>query len=626
MCGIFGAVRGFNNQISQAKNLARGITVALRHRGPDDCGVIFCSRGQTVESGAPDFMLGHTRLAIVDSSASGRQPMSSPDGRFHLVFNGEIYNFLQLRSELEDEGFNFSSNSDSEALLWALVHWGEACLPRLQGMFAFAFLDAERHTMLCARDIFGVKPFFYSASAKSFAFASELPALLEFPWIERRVDPARAYAYIEHGAPGSAAATMLAEVRQLPPAHWLKVDTRSGEASEPRQYWRLDLSNSLNISFADAAEKLRGLFLDSVSMHLRGSVRPGFALSGGIDSSSIVCAARHLNPDMPIKVFSHAAGQPALSERAWAEKIVKHTGAEWKTSSPTAAELWRDLPTLLLRQGEPLRETTIYAQYRVFQLAAESGVRVLLEGQGADELLAGYDGFCLQRLLSLLKRGSFVKAACFLQKAGNWPGRSSRRMLQRLWRHMAAPLYPARFSPWVSASGLAERDVCPGPPPRGTYAGRDVVKATLANYITWENLPCLLREGDRNAMAFSLENRVPFLTREMAEFTFSLPENYLVDDSGRSKALLREAMRGIVPDSILDRRDKVGFATGEPGWLLSLHGEISKIFRAASSPLINKDFTIKAWEDMRAGHSTYDARIWRILNYLMWVEMFSVRE
>ncbi|MDR1455022.1 MAG: asparagine synthase (glutamine-hydrolyzing), partial [Tannerella sp.] len=562
--------------------------------------------------------------------------MFSQDGRYVLVYNGEIYNYLELRTELEREGIRFRSSGDTEVLLQALIHRGKACLPRLTGMFAFAFYDAREQKLLLARDYFGIKPLYWSKGQGNFSFASELPALLCFAGVSRKLSAQSVYNYLCFTRYDKGGDTFFRDIFQLPPACCMTVDTRAGSVSAQETFWKPDLSLSSPLSFADAAARMRELFLESVRLHLRSDVPLGVALSGGIDSSSVACAMRHLRPDAALHTFSFTAEDSPVSEERWASLTARHIGAVRHTVEVKPDELVRDMDDMLLRQGEPFGSTSIYAQYRVFRLARESGIKVTLDGQGADELLAGYWGYPGQRVASLLLHGDITGAWRFLRAKSSWPGSPMWETVRRAIREFT----PARLIPF--GLRLTGRDPMPDwldiqafeiertsfttlDDKFSMYPGcKDRVRQTLAYLLTWEGLQMLLRHGDRNSMAFSIESRVPFLTRDMAEFCLSLPEDYLIDMNGRTKSVFREAMRGIVPDAILDRRDKIGFATPELDWLNALSTWVEKTLESAGDiPYLRFEAAKKEWSAIKAGKKTFDRRVWRWLNYVRWVQLFK---
>lgn len=644
MCGVFGYVAASpkNCVLEEAESLA----AALRHRGPDGYGyeVLDAAGGWRNEgavrssaAGAARMLLGQTRLAIIDLSPDGRQPMSSPDGRYRIVFNGEIYNYLELRAELEALGERFATRTDTEVLLRAYIRWGKAALGRLVGMFAFAIHDGPRDVVFCARDFFGIKPFYYAALPGRIAFASEINALLRLEGAPRGLDYEAAFQFLRYGRVDYGEGTMIDGIRQLPPAHCMELSPRTGEILRTECYWSLDLSRHSELTFNEAAERLRDLLLDSVRLHLRSDVPLGVTLSGGIDSSVIACAIRRLEPDMPIRTFSYIADSPELSEEAWVDLVNAGIRAEPNKIVLGPEEMIGQLDGLIERQGEPFGSTSIYAQARVFELARERGVVVTLDGQGADELFGGYTGYPKYRALSLLRAGRPGRALRFLEASAAWPGRPSVRAMALGMAELCTPdflnqaaraiMRKPNVPAWIDegafrrAGAAMRKDLG-----TGEFRGPDRLRAMLAYQTTCDSLPNLLRFGDRNAMAVSLEARVPFLTREIAEFALSLPEEYLIDDEGRSKAILRAAARGLVPDAILERRDKIGFRTPEAAWFLKLDGWVREsIAGAGDLGILDAAALGREWESVKAGRSGFDFRVWRWLNFIRWVEIFGVR-
>ncbi|WP_165176251.1 asparagine synthase (glutamine-hydrolyzing) [Desulfovibrio sp. ZJ369] len=647
MCGIFGWIPAPGHSSRGVRPVARTLLADLRHRGPDDAGCLVFPAddpshpkdGQTFSGETPcALLLGQTRLSIIDLSPAGHQPMRSADGRYTLIYNGEIYNYRELRQELEQAGCVFRTATDTEVLLQALMLWGRKALPRLTGMFAFALFDEKQRTLLCARDCFGIKPLFWHAGASGFCFASEIPALLHMPGVPRRTNPTAVYQYLCYGQYDAGGATLLADIHALPPAHCVEISLDDPARVRPHRWWKPDIADTSPLSFEAAAERLRELFLASVRLHLRSDVPLGVALSGGIDSSATTCAVRLLEPDADLHTFSFIAAGSDVSEEHWATLVAKKTRAIRHIVTVEPAELTADLDALLLAQGEPFSSTSIYAQYRVFRLARECGIKVTLDGQGADELLAGYQGYPGQRMVSLLRTGRLLTACRFLRSASAWPGRGAGYILQRtLEGFVPAALlqFALRLAgrnplpSWLDMARLTEQGVSPLPEDKRQelFPSPHKVKQKLATQLIWNGLPQLLRHGDRNAMAHSIESRVPFLTRELAEFCLSLPEHYLVDDTGCSKSVFRRAMRGIVPDEILDRRDKIGFATPERQWLESLGDWVDATLKqAASVPWLRMDVARREWQDIRNGKSAFNWRVWRWLCYTRWVQLFDITE
>ncbi|MDH4607312.1 asparagine synthase (glutamine-hydrolyzing) [Pseudomonas sp. BN102] len=627
MCGIVGgywkgAEQGVEGRLDAA--LRR-----MHHRGPDDKGFELNNASNGIVA------LGHTRLSIIDLSSAGHQPMYSRDGRYAIVFNGEIYNYRELREELRTTGVQFHSDSDTEVLLQAWIAWGERCLPRLQGMFAFVIHDRHAETLTCVRDAFGIKPFFYTWSPGRFAFASELPALLALLPNKPKIDWQRSYDYLVNADYDSQARTFVEGTYHLPPAHMMVLDLKSGMLAEPAPWWRPSPVQTSSLTFAQATEAVREQFLDNVRLHLRSDVPLGAALSGGIDSSAVVCAMRHVDPESPIHTFSFIADGSPLSEEHWVDQINAHVGATPHKFVATGDELVRDLDDMIRVQGEPFGSTSIYAQYRVFQKAKESGITVTLDGQGADELLAGYSGYPGLRLLSLLESGQFGEAMGFARRWSQWPGRRQRHA----WMHLMQLVMPdglydmakgtmgnSNSPAWLKADMLRESGVNLRETRHGIRQdgrGRRVIERLLSS-LRHRGLPELLRHADRNSMRFSVESRVPFLTLPMAELLLGLPEHYLISPAGETKSVFRAAMRGIVPDHVLDRKDKIGFATPEKEWLMNVSPMIREWLRSSEDiPFLQHARLLESFDEIMAGRRPFSWQVWRWVNYCRWYQMVN---
>ncbi len=635
MCGIAGIYLPHG---VVGPSLTKVLSQSLAHRGPDDRGFLSWTPGTAPRLArnpdaldpAPSWLV-HTRLSIIDTSAAGWQPMASADGRYFIVFNGEIYNYLELRQELERLGHTFRSRSDTEVLLAAFIQWGKDALHRLVGMFAFAVLDTAERRLFLTRDFFGIKPLFYTHWNEGFAFASEIKTLLKLPGLSRRANPQRLYDFLRFGLTDRGGATLFEGIVQLPPAHYLDLSLDRPRDVQPVRYWRPRRDGALQLSFEDAAEKLRELFLDSMRLHLRSDVPLGATLSGGIDSSATVMAMRRIQGNgLELHTFSYIADDPRLSEEKWVDLVGASANAEIHKTRPGHGGLVEDIDRLIAVQDEPFISTSIFAQLRVFQLAREHGIKVTLDGQGADEYLGGYPTYVAARLASLIRRGQFVQALRFLQHLGKDREFGRRGMLLRAAGLLLPEVLqaPARrlvgeqlYPPWLKADYFRERGVEPAP--RNGVQGPDLLIERLSSTLTDLSLPGLLRYADRNSMAFSVESRVPFLTPALVEFVLSLPESYIIAPDGTTKAVFRRAMRGIVPDPVLDRRDKIGFTTPQEGWLRDLGGWVDQILSsdmAAAIPAIELSAIHADWQRLRAGQGGEHERIWRWVNLIRWAE------
>jgi asparagine synthase (glutamine-hydrolysing) len=580
--------------------------------------------------------LGHTRLSIIDLSTGGHQPIRSHDGRYVLVFNGEIYNYRELRQDLRLLGYSFSTESDTEVLLAAWQEWGEAGLRRLTGMFAFAVVDRTTGTLTLVRDPFGIKPLYYHMDSDVICFASEIPALCALLPHQPAPNLATAYAYLAFGAYDNGGRTFFEGVQQLPPAHCLRIDLRSPHKSKAVRWWWPGIAEQPRVPLKDAAARLRSLFIDGVRLHLRSDVPVGAALSGGIDSSAIVCAMRLAEPDMPLHTFTFVAPGSPVDEERWADLVSTHVGAIVHKVEVNPSELARDLDAMIRAQGEPFGSTSIYAQYRVYQAAREAGIIVTLDGQGADELLAGYDGYPSGAMASLLERKRFGAALGLLGRWSQWPGRNLNGALRALASGARTAWLPEagrsigmtwrRQPAWLHAGRSRDLgiDVPPARGPRSSDAQHRRLVEQLRAALTGNGLAALLRHGDRNSMRWSIESRVPFLTTEIAEFCLSLPEEYLLSRYGETKCVFRAAMRGIVPDAILDRRDKIGFRTPEDTWLRAQGPLLTEWIAAADHvPILDPLACRTAIIGALAGTTPFTPGLWRLINYCRWIQLYS---
>ncbi len=648
MCGIFGLARRNGEAIDP--RLIHSVLRGLRHRGPDDAGTLWANittgcvcRGETEGGGYAacqcnephDLALIHRRLSILDLSSAGHQPMTDASGRYWIVFNGEIYNYLELRQELAARGHCFRSGSDTEVMLAAYAEWGKGALNRFVGMFAFALLDRQTRTLLLARDFFGIKPLYYVSTRDGFAFASEIRALLMLPGMCRQIQAQRLYDYLRFGLTDYGGETLFQDICQLPAAHYVEIRLDTLQCAEPTRYWQPNLEARLDLSFEQAAERLREQFLESIRLHLRSDVPVGCCLSGGIDSSAIVMGMRHVGgKGLDLHTFSFVADDAAVNEETWSDMVAKAAGSIPHKVRPTPAELVEDLEALIRTQEEPFGSTSIYAQYRVFRLAHEAGIKVMLDGQGADEMFAGYRNAIPFRALSLLRGRNWGAAHRLLSQAASLPRGPEDRYtlrtgglllpprLQPFARHLFGKDLAAR---WMRSAWFREREV--DSEDWQLVSDREALRGHLHQLFTRTSLPMLLRYEDRNSMAYSIESRVPFLTPALAELTFAMPEEYILAPDATSKAVLRRALRGLVPDAILNRRDKIGFATPEKQWLTSLRPWIQSVLQseyAAHLPVLDLAAVRADWEAALSGRRPFDFRLWRCLNFVRWAERFQV--
>jgi asparagine synthase (glutamine-hydrolysing) len=651
MCGIFGIVNRTNLGVDLS--VARRAVELLRHRGPDDEGYLLidsraaravaCQGPDTAEGlslpdladqdGAHyDLVFGHRRLSIIDVSIRGHQPMASRDGRLWLVFNGEVYNYIELRRELEKEGVGFDTATDTEVVLAAYQRWGASCLSRFVGMFACAIYDMNKRELFLARDFFGIKPLYYASMNGRFVFASEIPPLLELPGITREVNPQALYEYLRFGITDGAAETLFADIRELPPAHYATLPLDSPFGPSPRCYWRIDLSRRARISPPEAAAQLRDLLAQSVRLHMRSDVPLGTCLSGGLDSTAILMnMSTKLDRGQQLHGFSFITDDPVLSEDRYVDVARQAARAVCHKVNPLPDELAQDLPRLIRVQQLPFSSTSIYAQYRVFQLARQQGMKVMLDGQGSDELFAGYLSFLGSRLAGLMASGRLLAAARVLRQfPQNMRQHFVRLLLTAAGRLLPEGLVPffrrvaqePLWPPWLNQRWFQDRGVVAREHARGK--GRDALREDLLLSVMRVSLPQLLRYEDRNSMCHSIESRVPFCVPSLAEFAFSLPDDLLVSPTGDTKVVLKAAMRGLVPDTII-QREKVGFGTPERQWLAAIRPyvetTVSRI-QAAGLPFLCDETRVV--RRALASDGRWPTHAWRIFNTCVWAQSFDV--
>lgn len=630
MCGIAGMISTVSREVA-----FQDVFTSLYHRGPDGGNALITNRNQTLflsreespkKAEAHSFLL-HQRLAILDLSPSGQQPMTF-DQENWITFNGEIYNFLEIREQLKAKGHRFRTESDTEVLLAGYKEWQENIVEKLTGMFAFTIFNPRTGKAFIARDPFGIKPFYYYYDNKTFVFASEIPTLLKIFPIEKKTNPERIQDYLRYGISEDNSTTFFEKIQQLPPGHYGHLEVEKQVNLRTNCYWVPTLTQkSFQLSFEEAAAKLQSIFFQNIDLHLRSDVSIGSCLSGGVDSSAIVCAmARKLSPN-PIHTFSFIANDPKISEEVWIDEINLKTRATAHKIHISESQLFEDLDEFSSYQGEPTGSSSTFAQYCVFRKAKEVGIKVILDGQGADEIFGGYSFFYGARLASLLKEKRWAEAISFFKVCSHLPGITP-LLLTKL---LAANMVPAKVQKiirryiindlqpnWMDSNWFREKSV----DPRVAHyvAGEDTFRKMLLKSIQELTLPHLLRYEDRNSMRFSIESRVPFLTTSLVDFVFGLPEAYLLSNQGVTKNVFRKAMEPIVPLNVLYRKNKIGFETPESIWLRrnqSFLQEKKKQILKAEFPFLNRKEVIAGFNSFAHGKSP-KLPIWRLISLSDW--------
>jgi asparagine synthase (glutamine-hydrolysing) len=593
----------------------------LDHRGPNGVGLY-------EEDGVA---LGSRRLAVIDLSDAGLQPFASQDGRLQLLHNGEVYNYRELRVELQAKGHRFTSATDTEVILRAYEEWGERCAERFNGMWAFAIWDGRARRLFCSRDRFGVKPFYFRLEGCRLVFASELKAFRADTETKLEPNPRAVFDYLEQGWVDHTDATFFRGIVKLPPAHSLVFDERGLRL---QRYWRLEPREA---PAGDPAPYVREHFVDAVRLRLRSDVPVGTCLSGGIDSSAIACVVEHLlrteaENARPIgerqRTFTAFFEDHGFDERPYAKSVVTKTGAEAHWISFTDEDVVDALPAIVEAQDEPFGSTSIVAQWFVMREAKRAGLKVMLDGQGADEILAGYHGYFGPFFADLLLRGQLGKLRHELVAYRALHGASVATAAAAL----ARPFLPERVRRIVRArvtgGGSLVHSELRGVGPAADHEGapyNDRLRRQLHLILTRRGLPELLRYEDRNSMAHSIEARVPFLDYRLVELLFSLDARQLIEH-GRTKAVLRRALGDLLPPMVRDRVDKLGFVTPEGRWFRGVLGDFASDMFASRSfaerGFVDAGAARRRLERHRHGDLSAGFELWRALNLELWARTF----
>lgn len=617
MCGICGILSLDGQPVDQEE--LHAMSERIVHRGPDDSG-IFQARGVG---------LGFRRLSIVDLSTAGHQPMTTADGRYTIVYNGEIYNHRDLHAQLAARGVVFRSKCDTEVVLQAFATWGIDCVERLQGMFAFAVHDATNATTWLARDRFGIKPLYYAVESRRLMFASEIGALLPV-LAERAVNPQMVFDYLVHDRIDHTEETFYRGVLKLSPGHWMKV---ADGGLQIRQWYSLrervqaaqPSAGTHPKSGTEEVNAYRERFAHVVRTHAASEVPLGVSLSGGIDSSAIV--GMLLRQTGGVDTFSAVYGKGQRGDESEFIDAFTPLGIMPRYVKPSAVTLYEDLQRFARVIGEPSVRTGPYAQFKVMELASRH-VKVMLDGQGADEILAGYPNLPGHYYHALMRGGRFGTLASELSAALRhrsgaigWQTALLLSLPQRLLQRLAMAkrgyvdaAFARRYSRESTVPGLF-------------YESSDLRSTLIA--MTTHKLQHLLKWTDHNSMHFSIESRVPFLDHSFVEATLALPGHAIIK-GGMTKSILRRSLYGLVPDAILERRDKIGFGTPEDEWFRQ--PALRDVIREAiESPVLREigAVDVAVMRGIFRRHMSgagNDARaLWKCLNLHLWLSDLRCR-
>jgi asparagine synthase (glutamine-hydrolysing) len=645
MCGIAGMVSSKGIELRDLETMS----LSLRHRGPDGYGFMFYSHRFGIrlflnqdfdknEYGQQLLGFAHCRLSILDLSKINFQPMVDPSGKYCLIYNGEIYNYQELRTELEKLGYSFKTTGDTEVLLYAYQAWGLSCLERLNGMWAFALFNSHTRQVLFSRDRFGIKPLYYTVRNNTLYFASEIKALLAVSSMRCEPNEKVVANFLLTGQSDETSETFFEGIYQFQPSHYTSVSVDDEKLNiNQHSYWSFPEEVSKEYE-KEGIDQFRELFLDSVRLHTHSDVPVGTCLSGGLDSSSIVCAADLLRKRQKIPNYTHSAfgyisNDEAYNEKRFMEIVASKTGASMYYVNLNDEQFYANLPRILWTQDEPFGSASIAAQWFVFKSAKAEGMKVMLDGQGADETLAGYHSYLLHIAMRKLSTGNLIGFKAFKsqyqREIGPFPicGRNVLQIfLQKLFPFLITiNRYLPKSICRISLSGALSQSLTRLIPMDTQIKNLRVnslhykLKQDFTTYV----LPTLLRYEDRNSMAHSIEARVPFLDYRLVEFLFKLPEEWKIRGV-TTKYILREAMQGILPEAIRTRKDKIGFKASSDFTFSYVQRNEEKLVRNENE-FEYRWFKPEGVEQLfrQSDHSVNaEFEVWRIVNTKLWTRQF----
>lgn len=569
-------------------------------------------------------VLGHNRLSVIDLNPRSHQPMSCGD--LHISYNGEVYNYIEIRAELKTHGYEFHTDSDTEVILNAYKHWGPACLQRFVGMWAFAIWDDQKQELFCARDRFGIKPFYYLQQGDSFYFASEIKALKHSGHFDPQLNMHQLNRSIQLKWTGYLDETIYTSVRQLEPRHYL-IFSPKGKL-RIHKYWDLEEQSTKEaIAIEDEIEQFRYLFQESIRVHLRSDVALGGCLSGGLDSSSIASVVGKDYPDLDYKSFTiYYDDTGDIDERAFVYRLhEKYPGIDGYFENPSGRDDLAEAFEGVARHADvPLMGSSYISQYYLMRMAAKKGVKVILDGQGSDEYLLGYMQSYYRAAADYWKKGELGKGFGILSKQARRQGYGQLELMKRILKSLLSLLVSEHqlfetayrsYSPFVALPEY-KRDT----PFELKKQFDSKTQDHLYHKIFHTEMQDLLHYEDRNSMAFSLESRVPFLDHRLVEMAFGIDPEHKVHE-GISKFILREALKDYLPQEIYARQDKRGFVTpGEIKWMRGPLRFLIEDINPTSLEMLNTTAVKRVLEAYKKGDNRHADLVWRIASFNWWLK------
>jgi len=606
MCGIHGFFTSNQNR-DENNLLIRNMVASTNHRGPDYSGI---------EVLHPVYF-GHNRLSIIDLNPEANQPMNF--GKYWIVFNGEIYNYKEIKVDLIQKGVQFSTSSDTEVILKSYDFYGEKCIEKFIGMWAFSIFNTEENSLFCSRDRFGIKPFYFIHHNEEFFFSSEIKSLKTTPNFSSNLNLSQVNRGLQLGWIGYKNETYFSEIQTLEPGHNLVLKNKKLSISK---YWSYESEQSA-VSSSEAVQQFKDLFDDSLKLHVRSDVPIGATLSGGIDSSSIVSSLLKNSLSSNLETFSiYYDSTKGFDERPFIRTIEQKYQKQFQLNyySPNEQEIAKDFDAIAYSMDFPLSGSSPISQYYVMKLAKEKGIKVILSGQGADDYMGGYMHSYYRLYAEWMKHFQFGKLSKGIKEYKKIHAASNSKLTNVLLKSTLSSfmsedaIYKFEYKNYLPFLGNQKNDW-------NIFENFSSSKLNEFHYalMNYSSLPTLLHYEDRNSMAHSIESRVPFLDHRLVELLFQFPDDLKINN-GWTKFVLRQAMEGVLPKEIQWRTDKKGFVT--PGEILWLRGSLAHLLEIDYTQIsfLDKTKTKNLIEDFKKGNNKFAKLVWRVACLNHWLK------
>jgi len=620
MCGIVGFIS--NETVND--DILSQMLHSIDHRGPNDNGYNY------FDVLNKNIFLGHTRLSILDTSNHGHQPMKSEDENFILIYNGEVYNYIELREELRLKGYIFESTSDTEVVLNSFIEWGSDCFSKFNGMWALAIYDKVNKKMILSRDRVGKKPLYYYKDGEKFIFASEIKAILNYPNLKIGPNFNKIYRYLStnYRYVDIDTDSYFENIYQIEKSSFVEIDLDF--RLKTKKYWELKEFNTNKNNEKDTIDEFRELMIDSVRLRLRSDVPVGCFLSGGMDSTSITSIAyKVLNT--PIMTFSGITGEEKgkYDESEYINEVINDTNARYQFIKPDPADIFDTVDEMLDFHDEPICTVSWYSLYLIVKNMKDANVPVVLNGHGGDELLAGYWDHYQYNFHDLQNNDNLQQEIKYWHENHNrdlGEIEKHKNMIHRVMNKQQKEIdkfvdYSYVFTNDFNSQHNLNVDI-------DSILCDSLLTKRMYKELFYETVPASLRAEDRNTMAYSIESRSPFLDHRLIEYSYSLDNKYKIRN-GIGKWVLREAMKGILPEKVRTRKDKAGFIAPADEWFRTINREqildmlSSKEFKSIG--IFNIEALAELYQEHLTGRKNHQMLLWQLINVFLWYKKFFIK-